>query len=41
MLPNFETYESVQDMSELSQVFGVPPTSLEAFIGQVLAAARP
>jgi NADH dehydrogenase len=37
MLPTFETYESVLDMRELSKVFGVPPTSLEAFIQQKLA----
>jgi hypothetical protein len=40
MLPGFETFEAVLDMSEFSKVFGVPPTSLEAFIKRFLAASR-
>ena len=39
MLPALETFEVVLDMSELSKIFGVPPTSLEAFISRILASA--
>jgi NADH dehydrogenase len=37
MLPAMESYESILDMSELSKVYGVTPTSMEAFVRQKLA----
>ena len=40
MLPAMETFEVVLDMSELSGVFGVPPTSLEEFIRKLMEAAQ-
>ena len=41
MLPSFETFESILDMTELSRVYGIPPTSLETFIRRVLSGSRP
>jgi NADH dehydrogenase len=40
MMPMFEAYEAIQDMSELSKVYGVPGTTLEEFTQRTLAGMK-
>lgn len=41
MLPTFEAFESLLDMTELSQVYGITLTPLETFIQRALSGGRP